>query len=109
MIFRLFSTILLIAFALLGTVAGNALRMLFDKTYKRHSTSEPDDLIITAVISNSLIAAAIAFFSGARFITAFVGGAVLTVILGDRLDREPFQETVSLEKEDEEPVMKWPE
>ena len=106
MIFRLFSIILLVIFALLGTVAGNALRMLFDKTYKRHRTSDPDDFIITAVISNSLIAAAIAFFSGARFITAFVGGAVLTVILGDRLDREPFQETVSLEKEDEELAIK---
>ena len=107
MIFRLFSTILLIIFALIGTVAGNALRMLFDKPYrKRHSTPDTDDLIITAVISNSLIAAAIAFFSGARFITAFVGGAVLTVILGDRLDREPFRENVSLEKEDEELVIK---
>ncbi len=106
MIFRLFSIILLVIFALIGTVAGNALRMLFDKTYKRRSTSEPDDLIITAVISNSLIAAAIAFFSGARFITAFVGGAVLTVILGDRLDHEPFQETLSLEKEDEELAIK---
>ena len=107
MIPRLFSTILLIAFALLGTVAGNALRLLCDKTYrKRHSTPDTDDLIITAVISNSLIAAAIAFFSGARFITAFVGGAVLTVILGDRLDREPFQETLSLEEEDEELVIK---
>ena len=106
MIPRLFSTILLIAFALLGTVAGNALRLLCDKTYKRHRTPEPDDSIITAVISNSLIAAAIALFSGARFITAFVGGAVLTIILGDRLDREPFQETVSLEEEDEELVIK---
>ena len=106
MIFRLFSTILLVIFALLGTVAGNALRMLCDKTYKRHRTSDTDGLIITAVISNSLIAAAIAFFSGARFITAFVGGAVLTAILGDRLDRAPFQETLSLEKEDEELVMK---
>ncbi len=107
MIFRLFSTILLIIFALIGTVAGNALRMLFDKPYrKRHSTSDTDDFMVTAVISNSLIAAAIAFFSGARFITAFVGGAVLTVILGDRLDRDPFQETVSLEKEDEELAIK---
>lgn len=107
MIFRLFSIILLIAFALIGTVAGNALRMLFDKPYrKRHRTPDTDDLIITAVISNSLIAAAIAFFSGARFITAFVGGAVLTVILGDRLDREPFGETLSLEEEDEELVIK---
>ena len=106
MIPRLFSTILLIAFALLGTVAGNALRLLCDKTYKRHSTPDTDDLIITAVISNSLIAAAIAFFSGARFITAFVGGAVLTIILGDRLDREPFQETVSLEEEEEELAIK---
>ena len=106
MIFRLFSTILLVIFALLGTVAGNALRMLCDKTYKRHRTSDPDGLIITAVISNSLIAAAIAFFSGARFITAFVGGAVLTAILGDRLDRAPFQETLSLEKEDEELAIK---
>ncbi len=61
MIFRLFSTILLVIFALLGTVAGNALRMLCDKTYKRHRTSDTDGLIITAVISNSLIAAAIAF------------------------------------------------
>lgn len=107
MIFRLFSIILLIAFALIGTVAGNALRMLFDKPYrKRHRTPETDDLIITAVISNSLIAAAIALFSGARFITAFVGGAVLTVILGDRLDREPFQETLSVEEEDKELVIK---
>ena len=107
MIFRLFSIILLIAFALIGTVAGNALRMLFDKPYrKHHRTPDTDDLIITAVISNSLIAAAIAFFSGARFITAFVGGAVLTVILGDRLDREPFQETLSLEEEEEELVIK---
>ena len=103
MIFRLFSIILLIAFALIGTVAGNALRMLCDKPYReRHNTPDTDDLIITAVISNSLIAAAIAFFSGARFITAFVGGAVLTIILGDRLDREPFQETLSLEKEEED-------
>ncbi len=107
MIFRLFSIILLIAFALIGTVAGNALRMLFDKPYrKRHRTPDTDDLIITAVISNSLIAAAIALFSGARFITAFVGGAVLTVILGDRLDQEPFGETLSLEEEDEELVIK---
>ena len=107
MIFRLFSMILLIIFALIGTVAGNALRMLFDKPYRnRHSTSDTDDFMTTAVISNSLIAAAIAFFSGARFITAFVGGAVLTVILGDRLDRDPFQETVSLEKEDEELAIK---
>ena len=107
MIFRLFSIILLIAFALIGTVAGNALRMLFDKPYrKRHRTPDTDDLIITAVISNSLIAAAIAFFSGARFITAFIGGAVLTVILGDRLDREPFGETLSLEDEDKELAIK---
>ncbi len=107
MIFRLFSIILLIAFALIGTAAGNALRMLFDKPYrKRHRTPDTDDLIITAVISNSLIAAAIAFFSGARFITAFIGGAVLTVILGDRLDREPFGETLSLEEEDEELAIK---
>ena len=107
MIFRLFSIILIIAFALIGTVAGNALRMLCDKPYReRHSTPDTDDLIITAVISNSLIAAAIALFSGARFITAFVGGAVLTVILGDRLDREPFGETLSLEKEDEELAIK---
>ena len=107
MIFRLFSIILLIAFALIGTVAGNALRMLFDKPYrKRHRTPDTDDLIITAVISNSLIAAAIAFFSGARFITAFIGGVVLTAILGDRLDREPFGETLSLEEEDEELVIK---
>ena len=107
MIFRLFSIILLIAFALIGTVAGNALRMLFDKPYrKRHRTPDTDDLIITAVISNSLIAAAIALFSGARFITAFVGGAVLTVILGDRLDREPFGETLSLEEEDKELAIK---
>ena len=107
MIFRLFSIILLIAFALIGTVAGNALRMLFDKPYrKRHRTPDTDDLIITAVISNSLIAAAIAFFSGARFITAFIGGAVLTVILGDRLDHEPFGETLSLEEEDKELVIK---
>ena len=107
MIFRLFSLILLIIFALIGTVAGNALRMLFDKPYRnRHSTSDTDDFMITAVISNSLIAAAIAFFSGARFITAFVGGAVLTVILGDRLDRDPFQETVSLEEKDEELAIK---
>ena len=107
MIFRLFSIILLIAFALIGTVAGNALRMLFDKPYrKRHRTPDTDDLIITAVISNSLIAAAIAFFSGARFITAFIGGAVLTVILGDRLDREPFGETLSLEEEDKELAIK---
>ena len=42
MIFRLFSTILLVIFALLGTVAGNALRMLCDKTYKRHRTSDTD-------------------------------------------------------------------
>ena len=107
MISRLFSIILLIAFALIGTVAGNALRMLFDKPYrKRHRTPETDDLIITAVISNSLVAAAIALFSGARFITAFVGGAVLTVILGDRLDREPFGETLSLEEEDKELAIK---
>lgn len=107
MIFRLFSIILLIAFALIGTAVGNTLRMLFDKPYrKRHRTPETDDLIITAVISNSLIAAAIALFSGARFITAFVGGAVLTVILGDRLDRDPFGETVSLEKEDKELAIK---
>ena len=107
MIFRLFSIILLIAFALIGTVAGNALRMLFDKPYrKRQRTPETDDLIITAVISNSLIAAAIALFSGARFITAFIGGTVLTVILGDRLDREPFGETLSLEEGDEELVIK---
>ena len=107
MIFRLFSIILLIAFALIGTVAGNTLRMLFDKPYrKRHRTPDTDDLIITAVISNSLIAAAIAFFSGARFITAFIGGAVLTVILGDRLDREPFGETLSVEEENKELVIK---
>lgn len=107
MIFRLFSIILLIAFALIGTVAGNALRMLFDKPYrKRHRTPDTDDLIITVVISNSLIAAAIALFSGARFITAFIGGAVLTVILGDRLDREPFGETLSLEDEDKELAIK---
>lgn len=107
MISRLFSIILLIAFALIGTVAGNALRLLFDKPYrKRHRTPDTDDLIITAVISNSLIAAAIALFSGARFITAFVGGAVLTVILGDRLDREPFGETLSLEEEDKELAIK---
>ncbi len=107
MIFRLFSIILLIAFALIGTATGSALRMLFDKPYrKRHRTPDTDDLIITAVISNSLIAAAIALFSGARFITAFVGGAVLTVILGDRLDREPFGETLSLEEEDKELVIK---
>ena len=107
MIFRLFSTILLVIFALLGTAVGNALRMLFDKPYRtRHRTSDTDDLMITAVISNGLIAAAIALFSGARFMTAFVGGAVLTAILGDRLDRDPFEGTLSLKKEDEEPVIK---
>jgi hypothetical protein len=45
----------------------------------------------------------IALFSGARLFTALVGGAVLTAVLGDRLDREPFQWTFAEEEAEEKP------
>ena len=110
MIFRLFSFVFLIVFALVGTVAGNALRMALDKNYrKRYSTPDTGDLIITGVLSNSIIAAAIALFSGARLFTALIGGAVLTALLGDRLDRDPFQWTLSEEDPRKKPETLLPE
>lgn len=110
MIFRLFSTVFLVIFALFGTVAGNALRMALDKNYrKRYSTPDTGDLIITGVLSNSIIAAVIALFSGARLFTALVGGTVLTVSLGDRLDREPFQWMFTEDQTEEKPTSRLPE
>ena len=102
MILRLLSVIFLVIFALLGTVAGNALRLLFDRPYRKPAPNA-DNPLITAVITNSLMAALIALFSGARLFTAFVGGAVLTAILGDRLDRDPFPSPPSSSKKKKKP------
>lgn len=91
MLFRLFAAIVIFVFALIGTACGNVLRVTLDKKYRdKYITPDTDDLIITGVVSNGLIALVIALFTGGhRLWCAFVSGAILTFVFGDRLDREP--------------------
>lgn len=91
MLFRLLSAIVVFVFALIGTACGNVLRVALDKKYReKYVTPDTDDLIITGVLSNGAIATVIAILTGSRRLWgAFVGGTILTLILGDRLDRNP--------------------
>jgi predicted membrane protein len=91
MLFRLFAGVAIFISALLGTACGNVLRVALDKKYRqKYITPDTDDLIVTGVVSNGLIAAVIAFFTGSRRLwCAFIGGALLTFVFGDRLDRNP--------------------
>jgi|GEM_PF-2632135 hypothetical protein len=91
MLFRLFAAIVIFAIALIGTACGNVLRVTLDKNYrKKYITPDTDDLIITGVLSNGLAAAVIALITGSRRLwCAFISGAILTFIFGDRLDRNP--------------------
>lgn len=86
MLFRLFAAITVFIFALIGTACGNVLRVALDKKYRqKYITPDTDDLIITGVLSNGLIATVIALLTGSRRIwCAFVTGTLLTVVLGDR-------------------------
>jgi len=99
MLFRLFAAIAIFVFALIGTACGNVLRVTLDKKYReKYITPNTDDLIITGVLSNGLIATVIALLTGSRRLwCAFVSGAILTAIFGDRLDRNP-DELLSLIK-----------
>ena len=103
MLFRLFAAIIVFVFALIGTACGNVLRVALDKKYRqKYITPDTDDLIITGVLSNGLIATAIALLTGSRRPwCAFVAGTIITVILGDRLDRNP-DELLSLIKPTDE-------
>jgi hypothetical protein len=91
MLFRLFAAIAIFVFALIGTAVGNVLRVTLDKKYrKKYITPDTDDLIITGVISNGLIAVVIALLTGGRRLwCAFISGAILTFVFGDRLDQNP--------------------
>lgn len=91
MLFRLLSAIVVFIFALIGTACGNVLRVALDKNYReKYVTPDTDDLIITGVLSTGLIATVIALLTGRRCLWgAFIGGTILTVIFGDRLDRNP--------------------
>lgn len=99
MLFRLLAAIIVFAFALIGTACGNVLRVTLDKKYReKYITPDTDDLIITGVLSNGLIATAIALLTGSRRLwCAFIGGTLLTLAFGDRLDRNP-DELLSLIK-----------
>lgn len=91
MLFRLFAAIAIFVVALIGTACGNVLRVTLDKNYrKKYITPDTDDLIITGVISNGLIGVVIALLTGGRRLwCAFISGAILTFVFGDRLDRNP--------------------
>ena len=89
MILRLLFALITFAFALLGTALGNLMRVFVDSKYRaRYVMPDTDDLIITGVLSNGLIATLIAALTGRRRLwCAVVSGAVLTLFLGDRLDQ----------------------
>lgn len=100
MISNLFSSVFVFGIALLGTAVGNVLRViLIPKQRKRYTRPNTNELIITGVVSNGVIAALIAMLTGGRrFWGAFVGGVVLTLILGDRMEQEPFGLPISMKK-----------
>lgn len=95
MIFRLFAAFIVFSFALIGTACGNVLRATLDRKYRKtYMTPDTDDLIMTGVLSNSIIASVIAIFTGSRRLwCAIVGGTVLTFMFGDRFDRNPEELT----------------
>ncbi len=88
MILRLLAVGLMFVLALIGTALGNVVRTFIDKEQRaRYTTPNTEDLIITGVLSNSLIAVLIAILTGGRRLWgAFIGGVVLTLVLGDQLD-----------------------
>ena len=90
MILRLLAIGITFVFALVGTAVGNVMRTLLDKEQRaRYTTPDTKDIIITCVLSNSIIATLIAVLTGGRRLWgAFIGGAVLTLILGDQFDRK---------------------
>ncbi|MDA0710576.1 MAG: hypothetical protein O3B73_10260 [bacterium] len=91
MLFRLIAAAGVFLCALAGTAFGNVARVSLDKKYRqKYITPDTEDLIITGVVSNGLISTAIALLTGSRRLwCAFLGGALITFVFGDRLDRHP--------------------
>ena len=77
--------------ALVGTIAGNLIMLVLGDPKGRSKALNPDtgELTITGVLTNGIIATLIALLVGMRRLRcAFLNGLALTVLLGDRLDRE---------------------
>ncbi len=105
MIFQLFTAVFIFGIAIVGTMVGNVLRLIFiPKQRQRYTAPGSNELIITGVLSNGLLAGLIALLSGKRhFWGAFVGGVVLTLILGNRLDQKPLDRPVPMKPQTNAP------
>ena len=71
--------------ALVGTVAGNLLRMLLGSPKERQKFRTPSgEWVITGVLTNSAIALLVGLLTGKRRArSAFLNGAALTALVGE--------------------------
>lgn len=72
--------------ALAGTVAGNIIRVGLLAGPEEAQRTESGELVVTGVVTNAVLATLAGWMAGTT-VGAFVGGALLSMIIGDRFDR----------------------
>ncbi|HOA22778.1 MAG TPA: hypothetical protein PK801_07625 [Aggregatilineales bacterium] len=72
--------------ALAGTVAGNLIRVGLLVDPEEVPRTEEGDLIITGIVTNAAVATLAGWMAGTT-VGAFIGAALLTMVVGERFDR----------------------